>query len=172
MFGNLFLNGKVIYSHNTFFLHPRLGPRTADGSGPVMFRTYDPSEFHTGTIDDYGTIRPTFNVNLNGNLFVENVLGANHEIKFGADYLQSTVSTYDYYTNYYEIVDYGGGWVEAWLHQDYLLNVWLAKYAVFAQDTMTWGKFSLNIGLRYDIEDARAKNEHQPANPFLIPVSG
>ena len=173
MFGNLFLNGKVVYSHNVFNLVPRLGIRNPGfNTNPVMFRTYDPSEYHTGNVDYYGTIRPTFNVNLNGNLFVENVLGANHEIKFGADYLQSTVSTQDLYPNNYEVVDYGGGWVEAWLHQDYLLNLWLAKYAVFAQDTMTWGKFSLNIGLRYDIEDARCRNEHQPAAPLLSQYLG
>jgi hypothetical protein len=173
MFGNLFLNGKVVYSHNTFNLVPRLGPRNPGvNTNPVMFRTYDPSEYHSGNVDNYGTVRPTFNVNFNGNLFVENVLGATHEIKFGADYLQSTVSTFDLYPNYYEVVDYGGGWVEAWIHQDYYLNLWLAKYAFFAQDTMTWGKFSLNIGLRYDIEDARAKNEHQPAAPFLSQYLG
>ena len=172
MFGNLFLNAKVIYSHNTFYLHPALGSRQPFGQAPVEWRTYSPSEYHTGNVDDYGTIRPTFNVNFNGNLYVENVLGANHEIKFGADYVQSTVSTYDLYQDNYEVVDYGDGWVEAWLHQDYLLNLWLAKYAVFAQDTMTWGKFSLNLGLRFDIEDSRAKNEHQPAAPWLSKYLG
>ena len=29
MFGNLFLNGKIVYSHNTFHLAPSRGPRTA-----------------------------------------------------------------------------------------------------------------------------------------------
>jgi hypothetical protein len=172
MFGNLYLNGKFVYSHNTFYLHPRLGPRQPFGEGPLMRRTYYPTEYHTGTVDDYGTVRPTTNFNLNGNWFVENVLGANHEIKFGVDYLTSTVSTYDLYQDNVEVVDYGGGWVEAWVHQDFFLNLWLAKYAVFAQDTMTWGRFSANIGLRYDIEDSRAKNEHQPAAAFMTQYLG
>jgi hypothetical protein len=167
MFGNLFLNGKVIYSRNTFYLHPALGARTSDGSGPIMWRRYEPDEYHWGNVDDYGTERPTFNVNFNGNYFVEDILGANHEIKFGVDYLQSTVHTYDYYEANYEVADYGSGWVEVWLHQDYEINLWLAKYAAFIQDTMTWGKLSLNLGLRYDVEQSKVKDEKQPACPWL-----
>ena len=131
-FGSLFLNAKVIYSHNTFALHPALGSRQPFGEGPIEWRTWDPSPYQWGNIDDYGTVRPSFNANFNGNLFAEDILGANHEINFGADYLQSTVSTYDLYQDNYEIADYGGGWVEVWIHQDYLLNLWLAKYSVFA----------------------------------------
>jgi len=37
---------------------------------------------------------------------------------------------------------------------------------------MTWGRFSLSLGLRFDVEDSRAKNEHQPAAPFLSQYLG
>jgi hypothetical protein len=173
MFGNLFLNAKVVYDHNTFHLLPRLGARTAGfNTNPVMFRTYSPSEFHSGNIDDYGTVRPTFNVNLNGNLFVENVLGANHEIKFGVDYVKSSVSTFDLYPNNYEVTKYAADWVEAWVHQDYLINLAQKKYAAFAQDTMTWGRFSFNLGLRLDVEQASVANESQPACPLMTNYLG
>ena len=167
MFGNIFLNAKAIYSHNTFYLRPNLGVRKPLGQNPVMWRRYEPDEYHWGGIDDYGTVRPTTNFNLNGNYFAEDILGANHEIKFGVDYLQSKVYTYDLYPENYEAVDYGGGYVEVWLHQDYKINLWLAKYAAFIQDTMTWGKLSLNIGVRYDVEQSKVKNEEQPACPWL-----
>jgi hypothetical protein len=168
MFGNLFLNAKVIYSHNVFYLTPVLGKRDDQAADAAyLWRQYDPYFYVTGNIDDYGTVRPTFNVNLNGNYFAEGILGGNHEIKFGVDYLQSTVSSFDLYTGQVEIADYGGGWVEAWLHRDFWINLWLARYSAFIQDTISFGKFALNLGVRYDVEQSKVKNEHQPACLWL-----
>jgi hypothetical protein len=173
MFGNLFLNAKVVYDHAAFHLLPRLGARTAGfNTNPVMFGTYYPTEYHSGNIYDVGSVRPTFNVNLNGNMFVENVLRANHEIKFGVDYVQSTVSSFQLYPNNYEVVEYSPDWIEAWVHQDSYLNLAQKKYAAFAQDTMTWGKFSFNIGLRVDVQQSSVSNENVPACPLMTNYLG
>jgi len=167
MFGDLFLNAKAVYSHNVFNLEPYLGKRTADGSGPYNQRQYAPYEWHWGNISDYGTVRPMFNANFNGNYFAESLLGADHEIKFGVDYVQSTVSSYSLAEANLEVVDYGDGWVEAWLLRDWSINQWFQRISGYVQDTMTFGRLAVNVGLRYDIETSKVKNEVQPASPWL-----
>jgi hypothetical protein len=167
MFGNLFLNAKVVYSHNVFHLVPFLGTRTADGSGPYNKRQYYPSEWHWGNISDYNTVRPMFNANFNGNYFAEGVLGADHEIKFGVDYVQSTVSSYSLAEANLEIAYVEPGWTEAWLFRDYYINLWFNRMSAFVQDTATFGRLSVNIGLRYDVEASKVKNEVQPTSPWL-----
>jgi hypothetical protein len=167
MFGNLFLNAKAVYSHNTFHLLPTLGTRTSDGSGPYMHGQYDPYEWHSGNIDDYGTVRPMTNVNFNGNYFAENFIGADHEIKFGVDYVRSTVSTFDLFEANLQTVHIRPGWDEAWLYRDYYIYLNFNRYSIFAQDTMTFGRLAINFGLRYDVEMSKVANEVQPASPWL-----
>ncbi len=167
MFGNLFLNAKAVYSHNTFHLLPTRGERTPDGSGDYMQRQYYPYEWHWGGIDDYGTVRPMTNLNFNGNYFAENVIGADHEIKFGVDYVHSSVSTFDLYEGNLETVFVEPGWTEVWLHRDYYINETFNRYSLFAQDTLTFGKLAVSLGLRYDVEASKVANENQPASPFL-----
>ncbi|MCX6562510.1 MAG: TonB-dependent receptor [Candidatus Aminicenantes bacterium] len=167
MFGNFFLNAKVVYSHNVFNLEPFLGKRTSDGSGPYIQGRYYPDEWHWGNIADYGTVRPMFNANVNGNYFAEGFLGADHEIKFGVDYVQSTVSSYSLAEANLNIFTMAPGWTEAWVLRDYFINQWFQRYSGFIQDTMTFGKLAVNVGLRYDVETSKIKNELQPASPWL-----
>jgi hypothetical protein len=167
MFGNLFLNAKVIYTHNTFYLEPVLGKRTADGSGPYQYVVQAPDFYASGNISDYGTVRPTVNVNLNGNYFAENVLGGDHEIRFGVDYMQSTVSSYSLYEANLSLNEYAPDWIEAWVYRDYWINLWLARYSAFVQDTISFGKLAINLGIRYDVEQSKCKDEKQPASPWL-----
>jgi len=174
MFGNLFLNAKWVYSHNTFHLEPALGPRTKDGSGPYQLNTYLPEEYHSGNIADYGTVRPQTNINFNGNYFAENVLGADHEIKFGVDYVKSSVSTFSLAEGNLTINDYGydyngyaGRWLEAWVLRDYIIFQKFTRYSAFLQDTLSFGRLAVNLGLRYDVEASKVANEVQPASPWL-----
>ncbi len=88
MFGNLFLNAKWAYTHNIFHLIPKLGRGRPDGGGPYQSVTTSPSSTPRATSRDYNTVRPQTNISFNGNFFAENVLGADHEFKFGVDYIQ------------------------------------------------------------------------------------
>ena len=166
-FGNLFLNAKVIYARSGYEFVPFLGKRTADGSGPYIQARYYPDEWHWGNIYDRGTVQPMFNANVIGNYFAEGILGADHEIKFGVDYAQSTISSYylseaNLSINYIE-----PGWTEAGLLRDYKINQSFNRISGFVQDTMTFGRLAVNIGLRYDVETSKIKDELQPASPWL-----
>jgi hypothetical protein len=168
MFGNLFFNAKVAYTHNTFHLVPKLGPRTADGSGPYATQTYQPEFYATGNIADYNTVRPQTNASLNGNYFAENVLGADHEFKFGVDYIHSGVSSYSLYEGNVIIARWpDDDWTEAWIIRDYYNNYSFDRYSAFAQDTLSFGRLAVTLGLRYDIEKSIVAKVNQPAAPFL-----
>jgi len=174
MFGNLFLDFKTLYINSGFALHPVQGPRTPDGSGNYLVRSYYPTFYASGNIDDYGCDRNQLNINFTGNYFAEGILGGDHEIKFGVDYVTATVTTYDLYEGNLSLAYWGpdpslptGEWWEAWLVRDYYINEWFARYSAFIQDTMTFGKLTVNVGVRYDQEQSKVKDETQPASPWL-----
>jgi len=174
MTGNLYLNAKAIFTNGGFYLHP-VTAHTADGSGDYEIFYYDPSFRLGGNIDDYGTDRDQLNLNLSGNYFAERILGANHEIKFGVDYVSATVNSYDLYEgnlvlNSYGASDYAvptGEWWEIWLLRDYMVNYSFTRYSAFIQDTMTFGRLAFNLGLRYDQEKSMVKDINISASPWL-----
>ena len=172
--GNLYLNFKGIYMNGGFNLQPVQGPHTADGSGNYQVWSYYPSYYLSGNTIDYGADRDSFNLNLTGNYFAEGILGGDHEIKFGVDYLTAKTTTFQYYEGNLALAYYGPdplmpngeNWV-AWLASDYEINVWMRKFGVYIQDTMTFGKLAINVGVRYDREESKVKNAAIPAAPWL-----
>jgi hypothetical protein len=168
VFGNLFLNAKVAYTHNTFHLIPKLGLRTEDGSGPYQWQDHQPEFFVSGNIADYNTVRPQTNASITGNYFAENVLGADHEFKFGVDYVHSGVSSYSLYEGGLYIDAWAeDNWYEAIIVRDCYNNYTFDRYSAFAQDTLSFGRLAVTLGLRYDVEKSIVTNVHQPAAPFM-----
>ncbi len=172
--GNLYLDLKAIYTNGGFNLQPIQGQRTSDGSGKYMTVYNDPEFYVEGNIDDYGTDRNQLNVNFSGNLFLEDVIGADHEWKFGVDYVNSTVTTFDLYEGNLRLNYYGpdstlplGEWWEAWLLRDYLIDEGFNRYSFFIQDTATFGRLALNLGVRYDVESSVVNSYEIKASPWL-----
>ena len=125
MFGNLFLNAKWAYTHNVFHLIPKLGERDAQGpDAPYFVRDYQPEFYGSGNAPgDYNTVRPQTNIVFNGNYFAENVIGADHEFKFGVDYVKSSVSSYSLYTGNLQIARWAeDNYTEAWIIRDWYIN--------------------------------------------------
>jgi len=162
IFGNLLLTAKAIYTDGGFQLKPR-----GWGSGKYMVFQYYPTFYVYGNFENYGTDRNQLNVTALGNYYAENVLGGSHEIKFGVDYLTAIVTTYDLYENNVAIADFGGGYKEAWIVRDYLINLWMARYSAFLQDTFTKGRFTFNLGVRFDQTTSKVKDQNTPAAPLL-----
>ncbi len=173
--GNLYLNVKGIYTDGGFFLEPVQGHHSTDGSGNYQVRYYDPTFLVTGNAEDYGTTRDQLNLNFSGNYFVENVLGGDHEFKFGADYVTSTVTSYSLYEGNVILAYFGEGepdwvngeWWEAWVLRDMRLDWGFNRYSFFLQDTATWGKLTLNLGIRYDDEGSYVNEDTVPASLWL-----
>ncbi len=173
MFGDVYLNAKAIYSDGGFYLHP-LTEHTEDGSGNYLINQEVPEFYMYGNTDDYGTDRNQWNLSLSGSYFVEGVLGGDHEFKFGVDYVTATVTTYDLYEGNLVLNDYGedlamptGEYWEIWLLRDYIVNYSFTRYSAFIQDTMTFGRLAINLGLRYDQEKSIVKETNIDASPWL-----
>lgn len=169
MFGNLYLNAKFIVLDMSFFLHPQ-----EKAAGQYLTLNYYPEFFATGSADDYGTSRVNYNLNVAGNYFAEEVLGGDHEIKFGVDYLVSTVTSYDYYEGNAYLYYYGpddwfptGEYWEAGITRDLKLKEWMQRYSLFVQDTATFGNLTVSLGLRYDYETSKVKDQLIPGSPLL-----
>jgi len=174
MFGNLYLAGKVIYTNGGFALIPSKGHRTSDGSGAYTTNLNYPQFYMTGNPDDYGTDRNQLNLSFNGVLFKEKLLGGDHEFKFGVDYVSATTTTYDLYEGNV-ILNYEGPdstmptgeWWMAQLLRDNLVNDGFNRFSFYLQDTITYGRLAINLGLRYDQEKSMVKNLNIPASPWL-----
>ncbi len=172
--GDLYLNAKASFMGGPFTLAPVQGERTSDGSGNYMVQSYYPSYYMSGNIYEYGTDRDQINANVSGIYFAEDVLGGDHEFKFGVDYVTATTTTHAYYEanlnlNYWGPDDTlpNGEWWEAWLNRDYMLNYSFDRISAFLQDTVTFGKLAMNLGLRYDQEKSLVKNVDIPASVWL-----
>ena len=172
--GNLYVNAKASFMGGPFTLVPVQGERTEDGSGNYMVYEYYPSFYMSGNIFEYGTDRDQINANLSGIYFAENVLGADHEFKFGVDYVTATTTTHAYYEGNLSLNYWGpddtlpnGEWWEAWLNRDYMLNYSFSRISAYLQDTMTFGRLALNLGVRYDEEKSLVKDVDIPASPWL-----
>jgi len=172
--GNLYLNVKAIYTDGGFELVPVNGRPTRNPNGPYLTEYNYPTHYVSGNIDDYGTDRNQLNLNFSGNYFVEDVLGGDHEFKFGADYVTATVTTFDLYegnlTLHYQGPESAfptGEWWEAWLLRDYIINYDFKRYSFYLQDTSTFGRLTFNLGLRYDVEESGVSENTIPASLWL-----
>ncbi len=172
--GDLYLNAKASFMGGPFTLVPVQGERTADGSGNYLVQAYYPSYYLSGNIDEYGTDRDQINANFSVIYFAEDVLGGDHEFKFGVDYVTATTTTHDYYEGNLTLNYWGpddtlpnGEWWEAWLNRDYMVNYAFNRYSAFIQDTVTFGRLALNLGVRYDQEKSLVKDVDIPASPWL-----
>lgn len=166
--GNLMLNAKVMYTDGGFVLDPRGSSVDANGYEVGKYWLYYGSPFGIdGSFYDYFTNRNNLNVAVSGNYFAEKVLNADHEIRFGVDIVNATTTSQTLYpmgcTVYYSYKDMTKNtepWdKQIWFLQDGVLDVLLNRLSFYASDTATFGKLTVNLGLRYD-------SEQGTSNPF------
>ncbi len=170
---NLYLNAKFMYTDGGFALKP-YKPHTDDGSGDYLVWAYYPTFYMYGNTFDYDTNRDSINVNFWGDYFAEGLFGADHEIKFGFDYQTAETNTArlweaDIWLIYAGPASYlpTGEYWEAWLIRDYVYHYGFDRYSAFLQDTVTIGRLTLNLGIRYDQEKSYVKDVNIPANMWL-----
>ncbi len=160
--GNLMLNARFAYMDGGFELNPKANADYAmqkQNEGVVVpdwyyYRT--PARWMTGNYEYYLTNRNTLNLSMDGNYFAEGVMGGDHEIRFGADYYTATTTTQSVWPNKrcLWILDRNdpGGWKEIWWLRDYYFDVGFKRISAYLSDTATFGKLTVNLGLRYDKE--------------------
>lgn len=118
----------------------------------------------SGTTEYLRENRPSFNAQIDGNYFLEEFLGGNHEFKFGAEYRQTPDygdhiwpgGVRKYYSN--------GKSLEALVHRC-LFDRTSDRFSFYFNDSYTRGRLTFNLGLRLDRENFWNDEIEVPANP-------
>jgi hypothetical protein len=167
---NLYLNAKIMYTDSFF----ALDPVNSYTEGNYLIWERHPSLYMRGSPDLYQADRDSLNFNVSGNYFAENLLGAAHEFKFGVDYQKAVTKEEDRYgdniwLNYWGPADWlpTGEYWDAWIIRDDISNYHFNRYSAYLQDTVTFGRVALNLGVRYDREQSMVKDIEIPASKFL-----
>jgi hypothetical protein len=167
MFGNLYLSAKALLAKNSFYLYSPAGMPTSGGTGTYEYHRYYPSFYAYGNINNDGTERPTNDYSLSGNYFLENVLGGDHEFKFGVDFLTGDLHSYSVQEANLDVELRSPTYTEVTLYRDFEIRLEYQRYSLYAQDTYTNGRFTFRVGLRYDNETSAISPFSQPASPWL-----
>ena len=174
--GNLMLDAKVAYTDGGFILDPRGGtinPATGHNEGADMLYISSPTKY-LNDLDHVITNRNMIDLSLNGNYFAENILGADHEIRFGVDYVNADTTTQDLYPNQrqlFKLDENVGGYGEVWFLSDTNLDVNFKRMSFYLSDTVNFGKLNVNLGIRYDKESGALNGGLQPKLTWYEPGS-
>jgi|GEM_PF-5171818 len=157
--------GKFGFQARTIFNSNSLN-YTPSGEGTNKeFRVVDGKNVQ-GTPFDYQNGRNSFDLSMDGNYFLEGALGGDHEIKFGVDYYTATTTTQTLFPNQRITYTYPHGEKMGYgvvgIFPDMIFDVSFKRISAYLQDTVTWGKLTASLGLRYDKETFHV-------NPFKLP---
>ncbi len=120
--------------------------------------------------DQYITERPTIEVKTDSSYFLSNMLGGDHALKFGFRYHSSPWNTFDHYGGYaIALINSTGSSTGkyAYLERDENLDMSLAQYGAYLQDSYSKGRLRLNLGLRWDYQDDKAN----PSSVVAVPLA-
>lgn len=162
VFGDLLLSFKAIYTDGGFTLDPR-GSDIEGGFniGNWWTLSWAPIYYWAGSCYHYITNRDQIDLALDGNYFAENVLGGDHEFKFGVDYVNADTTSQTLYPNQamlYRYTDFGYPFDVFEPNTNGVFDVNFKRYSAYISDTATFGQFTATLGLRYDVEQG-AHNE-------------
>lgn len=164
---NFFLSLKYSFNDAGYGWRPMVDENV---SNPVTYdvasATYVPfTPAYGRSWDSYSVSRPTNNVQLMATVFRDSLLGVSHEIKAGLELSDKKAATRSGYAQNYEVrrnfvdplIDLGEGLVvppAAWQYIRFgreNRDLALAKQsAAYLQDTLSKGRLTLLLGLRYD----------------------
>lgn len=165
VFGELMLNAKVVYTDGGFGLDPRGSDVGASGKEEGdEFKILDGWSRAEGSAWNYFTNRNSLNLSVDGNYFLEGALGGDHEIKFGVDYFTADTTSQTLIPNQRISFIYrdNPSWNYLQIVPDYTSDVGFNRISAYIQDTITFGKLTASIGVRYDREKGKV-------NPFTQP---
>ncbi len=181
---NFFLSGQYVFVDGGFQL------ASTGGCGPSGQEQFvgDDGIFHGRGCGS--AIRPSTEYKLDATYFATS--GAlNHEIKFGGRFRETeTASDWNYPGR--DILNYTGGYIGnqslanlapfglppsrvtdlafLYAYRSGAVPSTLDYSGVWIQDTMTWGKWTINAGVRYDSADGENQAGVVPANPAFPDV--
>jgi len=120
----------------------------------------------------FGSDRPSYTGVIDGNLFVENFLGADHEFFFGAETRITPTADHGDYGG--DVLRYfkNGEPYSARVYRGYRRDYNGVRYSGYISDTISFGRIALDLGLRYDWEESFLEETNVNASkiaPELLP---
>ena len=132
-----------------------------DPQGGDKFVFIDENGVFNNSNYTYVSVRPQEQVGADGTYFFNSGGDLSHELKFGAGYRETEVNSSSSYA--------GGGYE---LYSGYLaltragVNRFKGEYKdAYVQDTISAGRWTANVGLRWDVQGGRVLPTTVPANP-------
>lgn len=162
-----------------FLLSLKLAVRISDWGydpqgGMDVQRGYDiATGIYSGSSSNYRSKRSSYSAKLDGNYFVENILGGNHEFKFGVEYRLTPARTNsanagDCVKGYLNGVPY-----IAQVDREAVYDCKSDRYSFYINDAFTTGRLTLNFGFRVDREKSVTNETSIKASkvaPILLPA--
>lgn len=135
---------------------------------------YEDTIFYVKPID-----RPAHDIVVDGNYFKENLLGGDHELKFGFEYKTAKLHTFSSYGNGVFIVDYnqtvpGGPLTSGILYAQHYIDghTKLDRQSFYATDTFRKDRLTLNLGFRFDHQTGSNLESTIPGVPGFESIVG
>jgi hypothetical protein len=171
--GNLMLNAKIGIIHQAFNFEPSGLQIDADGHqiGREAVRYSKSFIKASGNANDWYGHLDQVDAQLEGNLYVEKALGADHEIRFGVEYNSINELSETLHPNQRTLyVKYYGDFTSSygiWMQPDNKIDAFFKRMSAYVADTATWKKLTLNLGLRYDLQAPRINKTDLPAYTWV-----
>ena len=163
---NFLINLRLAYQGGWFDVTPVGGMDTSVGYD-YYTRTY------SGSSNYYKSERPSLVAKIESIYFVEGFLGGDHEFKFGFTFRNTPSWTTNVYPGdtfkYYN----KGSPRHAEVIRESITDYWGKRYSLYFNDTFTTGRWTFNLGLRADKEDADNNDATVRASevgPELLPA--
>ncbi len=165
---NLYLSGTYNVVNGGFGFVPA-------GGDKVTFCQSDGTCF--GSTYFYESLRPQKQYSLNGSAFMTTG-SINHELKFGGSRRKADVTSITRWAgdgivtddSYTQVADHKATTHIFVATRDGGVSYTAKNTALFAQDTMTTGAFTFNVGVHYDKQQGQTNSSNIAANPFVPTV--
>jgi hypothetical protein len=139
---NFFLSVKASYVPMEFELSPK------GGTDKIIYQDYILNK-RWNTTDYFKTVRPIMYGDITANYYLEDFLGANHEWKFGVEYKNAMVDSLSTYCGGIARLANGVPY-QYRFYNNQPENFYANRISAYVQDSLDFGKLTLNLGLRYD----------------------
>lgn len=162
---NLILAAKYGTVGGGFSLTPAGGGSYDQSSGPTAYRDINLT-WH-GTYQDHANDRPSRNLTLSGNYFATTG-SVDHEFKAGFSYRGAEVVNDTFWPGGTRFVEVDPSGISLVLFEQLLHSEASEKqYAGYAQDTLNFGKVTINAGFRWDQQEIASDGGFHPAHPIF-----
>lgn len=157
--GSLILNAGAAYTDSRSTLDPHgadVNAQTGHLEGNDWYYSFVPSRYDSGSLYYHTTRTTAWDLSVDGSWFAGGLAGTDHEIRFGVDYYRAATTSQTLYPNQRILFIYDRNkpdlYKEIWWITDTFLDVGFKRLSLYLADTITLGRLTANIGLRWDRE--------------------